>query len=410
MCRKWLYMSANKLPYYSNKKLPEIAALATLLLLNYLIWSISKNSFISSTFFVLAFFIFSIIGIIRSQGRFIVAIFLFAGVVITVFSGTTDWDARSIWLFHAKRIFINDSFYAQLDNYAPWSHNDYPVFYPVVSATIASVVGHWAESFPKIASVFILTPSVLLLSIFFKQKYFSLVLAGILAICGTSLFNGYVDAIVAVYSLAALFCCHTFLFRAKEFSEKDSYLLLFLFGYFCLSLMLLKNEGMLLSMLLVSLAIVFGSSDFRRRLIIVFLAVFTIYMLTWRLPILVSGLQSGLFTKDFLGTFFTRISGFDSTYLVFRYFFYHTYISFILIIISLYGLRKDLRQALFFLCFLGLYASALLMVYFGTPYDLEWHLRTSIERTMLTFNVCSLGFFIACLVGRFENAKAHKAF
>jgi hypothetical protein len=314
-------MSADKLPHFGDKKLPEIAALATLLLLNYLLWSISKNSYISSAFFVLAFFIFCIIGVIRSQSRFIVAIFLLAGVVITVFSGTTDWDARSIWMFHAKRMFINDSLYAQLDDYAPWSHNDYPVFYPVVSATIASVVGHWAESFPKVASVFILTPPVLLLSLILKQKYFSIVLAGILAICGRVLFNGYVDAILAVYSLAALFCCHTFLFRTKEFSERDSYWLLFLFGYFCLSLMLLKNEGLLLSMLLVGLASIFSSSGFRRRLIFVVLSVFTIYMLTWRLPILVSGLHSGLFTRDFLGTVFTRILGGDSTYLVFRYFF-----------------------------------------------------------------------------------------
>ena len=80
-------------------------------------------------------------------------------VLIALGSPSDGWDPRSIWLFHAKRIFLEGSLYAQLDDYAPWSHNDYPALVPLLMASAAGLLGHWNELLPKAVAPLLLLPA-----------------------------------------------------------------------------------------------------------------------------------------------------------------------------------------------------------------------------------------------------------
>ena len=52
---------------------------------------------------------------------------------------TTAWDARMMWFFHGKRIYYDNTLFAQLDDYAPDFHNDYPILIPAMEIGRAHV-------------------------------------------------------------------------------------------------------------------------------------------------------------------------------------------------------------------------------------------------------------------------------
>ena len=71
----------------------------------------------------------------------IILIFLFIGLS----SPTTAWDARSVWMFHGKRMFFENNVLAQLDDYGKLN-NDYPIFVSYYASQIANLFGEWNES------------------------------------------------------------------------------------------------------------------------------------------------------------------------------------------------------------------------------------------------------------------------
>ena len=56
-------------------------------------------------------------------------------IFISLSSPTREWDARSIWMFHAKQIFYDQNIFAQFDNYG--FQNEYPIFISYYAAQIA---------------------------------------------------------------------------------------------------------------------------------------------------------------------------------------------------------------------------------------------------------------------------------
>jgi len=58
-----------------------------------------------------------------------------------------DWDARSIWLFHGKAIWVNAGIASDYfaSSHFVWTHTDYPLLIPVQSAVVAILRGAWSE-------------------------------------------------------------------------------------------------------------------------------------------------------------------------------------------------------------------------------------------------------------------------
>jgi len=177
------------------------AGISLIILGIYVCWAIFPLNQSASLFMLLSLSASAVYALRNVKEKFPIILFLLFGLFFTLAIGTPDWDARSIWLFHAKRIFYENSIYAQLDGYASFSHNDYPVIFSVLAATLAKAVGHWNEVFPKTVVNFFLLPPLLVCATLYKRRILTLLyIFGIGIICRNYLFNGYQDALVAVYA------------------------------------------------------------------------------------------------------------------------------------------------------------------------------------------------------------------
>jgi len=137
----------------------KIALLLSFLILNnYLFLSLNfsqlliKINFIIFLLIVLIFYFQNFLQNPYLKIFFLLIIFISLGVP------TSEWDPRSIWLFHAKRIFYDNSIFSVADNYAPFSHNEYPTLVPAFASSLAVLVGHWNEVFPKLSFSFMFLP------------------------------------------------------------------------------------------------------------------------------------------------------------------------------------------------------------------------------------------------------------
>ena len=111
--------------------------LSFLILNNYLLLILSfpqliiKINFLFFLITVLFFYLHNFL-----ENPYLKIFFLFI-LFISLGLPTIEWDPRSIWLFHAKRIFYDKSVLSLLDNYAQFSHNDYPVLAPAFASSWA---------------------------------------------------------------------------------------------------------------------------------------------------------------------------------------------------------------------------------------------------------------------------------
>ena len=148
-----------------------VSILVLLILLNYFIMFISYNEYVIKLIF--SFYIFTILVffVYKPLNFFHLKITLIILMIIVLGNPTYSWDAWAIWLFHAKRIFFEQSIIAQLDGYAAWSHNDYPVIAPAFAASLATLIGGWNNIFPKLAFVLMFFPPLILSMKIFNVVY-----------------------------------------------------------------------------------------------------------------------------------------------------------------------------------------------------------------------------------------------
>ena len=143
-----------------------VLILSFLILNNYLFLSLNffqltlKINFIIFLFTVLIFYFKYFF-----ENQFLKIFFL---VILFISLGTPlfEWDPRSIWLFHAKRIFYDNSIFSVVDKYAQFSNNDYPNLVPAFASSLAVLVGHWNEVFPTFFFICISSTSYFNLRIF----------------------------------------------------------------------------------------------------------------------------------------------------------------------------------------------------------------------------------------------------
>ena len=125
----------------------------------------------------------------------IIIIFLIIGML----SPTTAWDARSVWMFHGKRMFFENNILAQLDDYGKLN-NDYPIFVSYYAAQIANLLGKWNEILPKLSPFLISIPVLIFLSSLAKNKKQELLICFLyLFILDKKMIMGECDAILSIY-------------------------------------------------------------------------------------------------------------------------------------------------------------------------------------------------------------------
>ena len=198
-------------------------------------------------FFFLCFFYFYKF----SKNIFLVLI-VFTLLTICLGSLTNQWDARSLWLFKAKRIFIDESVISIKDNYAIFSHPDYPNIGPAFISGFAKLIGFWNEIFPKVALTLMFIPPLIILNKYFNKNDFLLVIFLILFTIGKFLVNGEMDGLVSIYFTLSFLTIYNLLLKYEN--SKIDYLLPILL---IIVLSMLKIEGFILSLVIIFTLITF---------------------------------------------------------------------------------------------------------------------------------------------------------
>ena len=337
-------------------------------------------------------------------------------ILITLNDPVTGWDARSIWFFHAKRIFLHHSLYAALDGYAPWTHNDYPTLVPAIAASIAASAGYWNDVLPRAAEVFALAPALFFGAYIFRTiGSFCIWLSLVMVVCWGEVLGGYMDSLIAVYfSIAVVAMTEIYRHQRHQTSANASIGLSswsLVLALSLLNLLLLKNEGLALS------AIVFvcmlPAMLNQRRLIAPMLSSFVVFALLWKLPTLHAGVSTDLIQEGGqLQRGWHRLTTWADVSLILKSFQqFSLWYALALTGLAFYALIKR-RQFAYLLPAIGAvlaYAMVLMSVYLTTYHQLQWHLSTSVDRVLMAVNLASATLVLLAL-GDILNQMRHSPY
>jgi hypothetical protein len=384
---------------------PALARLAAcaiaLQLLHYLAWAVGAQDWLAPLAALGLVLAFAFLLVRRAPaGAWPIRVVLAALLVIALGTPTRSPDARSLWMFHAHRIAVEGNLYAQLDGYAAWTHLDYPVLVPALSASLARALGTWNEIFPKAACVLsLLAPLAALAAALTRTRLQLAFCILLLLVGGRLLVNGYMDALLATHFAAAALIGYAFT-RAGPALERRV-LGVLLCGLLA-ALTLIKNEGLvlhgILCVCLLSTARRFDRSFWGLALVSL------LPILAWKLLLASLGIENDLTRAGLLSRLVERASSGQAWLQI------------------VVGLALRPRVILPCLLFAGavraappsdftrlvlracaLYALALVLVYLSTPHDLPWHLDTSADRTVMPI---ALALVFAALVAIGEKAQS----
>jgi len=392
-------------------------SISLLIFLNYFFWTINSFQLIRFiNFFILLSFLFYFFVHKNFNNYNFLKLIIISLLILSLGSVTVDWDARSMWLFHSKRIFFDNNLYAGFDKYMPELENAYPRLPATLSATLALIIGHWNEIFPKSTNILVLVPALFAQCAFLKNnKAILLWLMFVLLISGRILINGSMDGLVAVYFAANCLIIYNLfleehLIYGKEKTEiNKNKITLFFTGIFCgIILSLLKNEGFVIIILLLSSTLLFKIYIKKKieKNMIIFGILVLLPMCVWKFLTLYNGIyptmigasiSNSLVGLNSFDRLILRLSEIDSYKLVFKYLLLNE--KFIVaLLIFIFCIYKNFKSNKLLYSFVitnaFLYYIVLYIVYFQTPADLSWHLNSSATRVMPTIAMVLIFFSI----------------
>ena len=183
---------------------------------SYLVLSFKLPIFLLKANLLLFLFTITLFYIKYLKYNFSLKLYFLLIILLCLGTAATNWDTRSIYLFHTKRIFFDESIYSVVDNYASFSHNDYPLLVPAFSSSFAFLVGYWHEIFPKSAFTLMLLPPLIFLSSYLNMKKYLIFLSIVIFFLGQQLFNGAVDGIVSLYFIVCCFCFYQIFISSEQ--------------------------------------------------------------------------------------------------------------------------------------------------------------------------------------------------
>ena len=381
----------------------KIALILSFLILNNLLFlSLSfpplliKINFLIFLITILVFYFKNIF-----ENSFLKISFLF---IIFISLGTTigdanyeaaAWDPRTIWLFHAKRIFYDQSIFSIADNYAAFSHNEYPKLIPAFAATLASLVGHWNEVFPKLSFPLIFLPPLILTYSFITGTRYLIYLSIVFFTIGNYLFNGWADGVVAVYFGTCALLMYLIMIANNNYYRNRTFFYLLAFCFFS-SLTLIKNEGiaMLVVLFFAASLIKLYKGELRKNIkTLLFLSLSFLPIILWKLFCYSEGIENDYINSSILSNLLPRIGDINN-YKLIAYFLllnekFLIALSFFLVS---FWLRKNNIIFSFVFIISAIYIFILFIIYLSTPYDFYWQLDSSAARVIRSISFL-LAFF-----------------
>ena len=342
----------------------------SLILMNYIFWAIGIQSQSLAALVLILLLISGIFLLIKIKNNNI-NIFFISMLIASFGLPCWQWDAQTIWLFHAKRIFFDMNLYSQLDGYDYCCMNDYPNMVPSLSASIAKSFNIWNEIIPKLSSIFFIFIPVIILTNKFKHNVTKTIFLIMLLFFGKKfLINGYIDALLAINFVSLLVLLDT--------KEKNNLYIILAVITACL-IVLMKNEGIFLY--LISIIALLISSKWGKILILLPMPLL-IYFTTWKYQVGQTDIQNfmniGFHSIDILTNRLTNREIFIILKSISLQLSPYVLLWVGVAVITNKRISFDPFNILF-LSFIG-YFSALTIIYLVTPVDLTTHIGQSIDR------------------------------
>ena len=382
---------------YKNLNLIKYTAvLSFLIFFNYFLWSINSWEIIKSINFIFLLFVFFYFFISKKYNNYwYLKITIILLLLICLGSPTIGWDARSIYLFSAKRLFYESNLYISLDNYFAVGMNAFPKLPATLSATFAQLIGAWNEVFPKSTNVIIIFPPILFLISSFKNKLFALVwLFLMLLFSGKLLVNGLMDGIIALYFVASVLIVYKIASEKYEKENKIFYLILFLFFS---TLSLSKNEGIVI-VLVILLSSFLIDGIYKKKInhkLWLTTVVSLVPILFWKYLVIRNNIITEFIQYDPVSRIVTRITNVEDVLNIILYIINNEKLIFSLIIFIFFAYKRfEINKKLIFfvLIIFLLYFSILIGSFLLTPKDLLWQLAASSTRVYIPL-VLLLSYF-----------------
>lgn len=352
----------------------NILIILSTIILNYILFLSSslliliKLNFILFIFFTLYYFFK------YEKNKFLILFFL-ALIVISLGIPTDSWDARSIWLFKAKEFFYDHSIISIKNNYAEFSHNNYPSIAPAFAAGLSTLIGYWNEIYPKAGLTFMFIPPLIIISRFFDNNFFLISISIILFIIGKFLVNGELDGLVALYFVSSLII----IYNLKNLNNDIFYQCLTLI-FFLIILSLLKVEGIVLLLCsFIGSVLTFYKKKYLCKNLIISFFVSIIPVLIWNYFCIYNNIGNTNSNYIFdINDFNNRILYLKNYILIFEYLLLNEKFLFSLIVFLVSTIYIKNKDILIYVSSISLiYILFLFIVYLSTPLDLEWHLNSA---------------------------------
>ena len=374
----------------------KIALFLNLFILsNYFFLSINFSEFTLKINFIVFLLILTLFYFKNILENIYLKIFFLVIVFISLGTPLSGWDSRSIWLFHAKRIFYDNSIFSVADNYADFSHNGYPALASAFASSLAVLVGYWNEVFPKIAFSMIFLPPLIITYAFIKKSSYIIFLSIVLFIIGKFLFNGLVDGLVAVY-----FCLSALLMYQLIILNNQSYkkILSFNLVSFCFftSLTLIKNEGIALLFILFITAFLIkiykkelGNDFFKLTL----MSLSFLPIILWKYFCYSEGIGNDYINNDTLQNLSYRINDLESYKLIFYFLILNEkFLVSLLFFFLCFWINWDRNLFYYISIIVILYIFVLFFIYLSTPFDLYFQLNSTAARVIKSLSFLTAFF------------------
>jgi len=321
-------------------------------------------------------------------------IFFLLLIIICLGTPISDWDPRTTWFFHAKRIFYDESLFSIIDNYAKHSHNDYPTLAPAFASSLATLVGYWNEVLPKISFTLMFLPPLILIYTFLKNTSYLIFLSIVFFTIGKFLFNGWVDGLVAIYFGTSALIMYIIFFTKNNNKEKLNYSIAFIFF---ISLTLIKNEGT--ALLLVLFSTTFLIKIYTKELSInisklILLSFTFLPIISWKFFCYLKGIgYNDYINENILFYLLPRLNDLENFKLISYFIFLNEkfIVTLIFFLISFWYSRN--KELFGFISISAItYIIILFIIYLSTPYELYWQLNSTAARVVKSLSFL-LGFF-----------------
>ena len=366
-----------------------ILALSFLILNNYLLLSLNFFQLIIKINFIIFLIVIFVFYFKNYSENSFLKIFFLVIVFISLGTPTFEWDPRSIWLFHAKRIFYDQSIFSVLDNYAEFSHNAYPSLAPALASSLATLVGYWNEVFPKLSFLLMFLPPLILINIFFKNTQYLIFLSIVFFTIGRHLFNGWADGLVAVYFCLSTFLMYLLIVSENNFLKKKIIFYLITFCFFT-TLTLIKNEGIILLLILfvVTFLIKLYKGHLKNDIIkLIYLSFSFTPIILWKLFCYSKGIGNDYINSNILLNILPRLYEIEN-YKLISYFLLlnEKFIYSLVFFLATFWIKWN-TELFRFISFIALsYIFILFFIFLSTPYDLHWQLASTATRVIKSLN------------------------